>query len=114
MWPPALGPVFGTAVGAAFGGTGVGFDAAAGALAAGAAVALGAAEEDDELVLVVVVSASPSPPQAIRINSMTATIAGKIFFTLRNRSLDISPPGISAFIFIRSSVPEPRFFNYPD
>lgn len=118
MWPPALGPVFGTAVGAAFGGTGVGFDfplaAAAGALAAGAAVALGAAEEDDELVLVVVVSASPSPPQAIRINSMTATIAGKIFFTLRNRSLDISPPGISAFIFIRSSVPEPRFSNYPD
>ena len=117
MWLPALGPVFGTAVGLAFGGTGVGLDLAAGALAlaAGAAVALGAAEEEVDLalVLVLVVSASPSPPQAIRINSMTATIAGKIFFTLRNRSLDINPPGIPACLFVRSSVLEPRFPVYP-
>ena len=116
MWPPALGPVFGTAVGAAFGGTGVGFDfplaAAAGALAAGAAVALGAAEEDDELVLVVVVSASPSPPQAIKINSMTAIIAGRIFFTLRNGSLGINPPGIRAYPFLFvTSDPEPESSN---
>ena len=110
MWPPALGPVLGTAVAAGFGGTGVGLDFAAG-LAAGADVAFGAAEEDDELVLVVVVSASPSPPQAIKINSMTAIIAGKIFFTLRNRSLDINPPGIRAHLFVRSSDPEPKSSN---
>ena len=114
MWPPALGPVLGTAVAAGFGGTGVGLDFAAGlAAAAGADVAFGAAEEDDELVLVlvVVVSASPSPPQAIKINSMTAIIAGKIFFTLRNRSLDINPPGICAHHFVRSSDPEPKSSN---
>ena len=112
MWPPALGPVLGTAVAAGFGGTGVGLDFAAGlAAAAGADVAFGAAEEDDELVLVVVVSASPSPPQAIKINSMTAIIAGKIFFTLRNRSLDINPPGICVHHFVRLSNPEPKSSN---
>ena len=110
MWPPAFGPVLGTAVGTAFGGTVVGLDFTAD-LAAGADVAFGAAEEDDELLVVVVVSASPSPPQAIKTNSMTAIIAGKIFFTLRNRSLDISPPGIRAHFFVRSSDPEPKSSN---
>ena len=113
MWPPYWGPVLGTAVAAGFGGTGVGLDFAAGlAAAAGADVALGAAEEDDELLLVVVVSASPSPPQAIKINSMTAIIAGRIFFTLRNGSLDINPPGIRAYPFLFvTSDPEPESSN---
>ena len=107
MWPPALGPVSGTAVGAAFGGTVVGLDFAAGlAAAAGADVAFGAAEEDDELVVV-----SPSPPQAIKTNSMIAIIAGKTFFTLKNRSLDINPPGIRAHRFVRPSDPEHKSSN---